>query len=88
MKSTKMWSAIALVAAFAVTGTSAAQVGGDIPLYDYNYYSDATYSELVGSQSGVCYQGYAGVGPTYGTITPYEQQVQVGVCRNGVTIYW
>lgn len=88
MKSTKIWSAAALVAAFTATGTSATQTGRDILLYDYTYYADSTYSEVVGSQSGVCYQGYAGVGPTYGTITPYEQQVQVGVCRDGVTIYW
>lgn len=88
MKLNRIWGAAALVAAFTATATSATQIGGDIPLYDYNYYSDATYSELVGSQSGVCYQGYAGVGPTYGTITPYEQQTQVGVCRDGVTIYW
>lgn len=60
----------------------------DIPLYSYTYYSDATYTTVVGHAWGVCYDGYAGIGPLQGQASAYQIEEQVGVCRNGMAIYW
>ena len=53
------------------------------PLYSYFYYSNATYTQLVGGGSDDC-NGYHGSG----IATRYEVVEQIGVCRNGMAIYW
>jgi hypothetical protein len=64
-----------------------AQAFVDIPLYSYEYYSDSTYTTMVGYAGGVCYSNYAGTGPLQGSGSQYVIATQVGVCRNGMAIY-
>ena len=67
------------------SGTLTAQLPdlGGTPLYNYWYYSDGSYSQIVGGGYDDC-NGYH----WSGTVTQYEVVEQVGVCRNGVATYW
>ncbi|MBW8302379.1 MAG: hypothetical protein K0M78_00220, partial [Brevundimonas sp.] len=82
--------ALTLAGAAALAAPAGASVGpGDIPLYDVHYYSDATYTQMVGWQTGFCnWNNPAMLGPVQGVETAYDQQVQVGICRDGAAIYW
>ncbi|SPU54432.1 Uncharacterised protein [Brevundimonas vesicularis] len=59
------------------------------PLYDYVYYSDATKTVVVGSWSGVCYSGYAGV-TQYpdGQVTAHYDKILVGSCTDDGGTIW
>ena len=76
--------ALAGLAATLGMGPATAQLPNNgTPLYSYFYYSDATYTQLVGGGSDNC-NGYFGSG----TVTQYKVVEQIGVCRNGMAIYW
>lgn len=77
-------SAVAL-AASAVAGPSAAML--DVPFYNYTYFSDATYTTVVGYEIGTCFNGQAAVQQMVGTGSAYVIQERAGVCRGDLTIY-
>ncbi len=83
--------AIACVTAIvsAALSTAALATPWSEPLYDYIYYSDATKTVQVGSWTGVCYNGWAGVTEfPDGTVTAHFDKVRTGTCLdNGGTIY-
>lgn len=73
------------LAVSAVAGPSSALL--DVPFYDHLYFSDATYTTVVGAEYGTCFHGQAAVHPLVGTTSPYHQQIRAGVCRGDLTIY-
>lgn len=73
------------MAASAVAGPGAARV--DVPFYNYLYFSDASYSELVGFEAGTCFNGQAAVQQMVGTGSAWMVQERAGVCRGDLTIY-
>ncbi|QTC87167.1 hypothetical protein [Brevundimonas pondensis] len=79
---------IALATATTLSATAPAMALSE-PLYDYIYYSDATKTVQVGSWTGVCYNGWAGVTEfPDGTVTAHFDKVRTGTCLgNGGTIY-
>ena len=77
----------AVIAGSLATPAANARGFGDEPLYSYEWYSDATYTTLVGHAWGVCYADYAGISPIQGVGSAYEVRTQVGICRNGQAIY-
>ena len=83
--------ALAIVAVATATTLSATAPAMALsePLYDYIYYSDATKTVQVGSWTGVCYNGWAGVAEfPDGTVTAYFDKIRTGTCLdNGGTIY-
>ena len=87
LKQFRLSGAAAILALSLGTAAAPAQAFIDAPLYSYDYYSDATYTTIVGNAWGVCYSNYVGTGPLQGTASQYVIVTQVGVCRNGVAIY-
>ena len=83
----------ALLVGGVVAGAAAAAQWDRVPLYSYIYYSDSSFTTVVGEHGGVCYgtPGYVYAGVTqypYGTVTAHVQEVRIGWClQNGETIY-
>ena len=73
------------LAASAIAGPSSAML--DVPFYNHFYYSDATYTTLVGYEIGTCFHGEAAVHQMVGTGSAYHVQERAGVCRGDQTIY-
>lgn len=75
---------VALTAALAMPGPAMAQYHqGTDPLYEYTYYSDATFSEDVGYSRDTC--NWWGVGSTAvrGTWTPHSTSQIWAYCVDG-----
>jgi hypothetical protein len=80
----------AVIAATTLAGMAVAGPGNamlDVPFYNYVYFSDATYSTVVGYEYGTCFNGQAAVTPLVGTSSAYVVQERAGVCRGDLTIY-
>jgi hypothetical protein len=73
------------LAASMVAGPSSAML--EVPFYNYFYFSDATYTTMVGYEIGTCFHGEAAVHPMVGTGSAYYIQERAGVCRDGMIIY-
>lgn len=73
------------LAAAAIAGPSSAML--DVPFYNYTYFSDATYTTVVGFETGTCFHGQAAVHQMVGTGSAYVIQERAGVCRGDLTIY-
>lgn len=87
MTKRKIVAALLVTASLSMPGPAFANHGA--PLYDTYYYSDATYTQVVGYDPvDCCYNG-----PCYPTHTGqssnYVQNVHVGYCaRDGGVAYW
>lgn len=77
-------AALAL-AGSAIAGPSSAML--DVPFYNYTYFSDATYTTVVGYEIGACFHGEAATQGMVGTGSAYVIQERAGVCRGDLTIY-
>ncbi|WP_439471367.1 hypothetical protein [Brevundimonas sp.] len=75
----------AALAVSAIASPSAAML--DVPFYNYTYFSDATYTTVVGYETGTCFHGQAAVHQMVGTGSAYMLQERAGVCRGDLTIY-
>jgi hypothetical protein len=75
----------AALAASAIASPSAAML--DVPFYNYTYFSDATYTTVVGYEIGACFHGEAATQGMVGTGSAYVLQERAGVCRGDLTIY-
>ncbi len=78
------WAAAALTGT-AIAGPSSAML--DVPFYNYTYFSDATYTTVVGYEIGACFHGEAATQGMVGTGSAYVIQERAGVCRGDLTIY-
>ena len=88
LKNLKTALALGAITLFGALSAAAPAAALSEPLYDYIYYSDATKTSVVGTWSGVCYNGYAGVAQyPDGQVTPYYDKIIVGQCTgDGGTI--
>lgn len=77
--------AAAALAGTAIAGPSSAML--DVPFYSYTYFSDATYTTVVGYEGGTCFHGEAAVHQMVGTGSAYVIQERAGVCRGDQIIY-
>jgi hypothetical protein len=82
----KLIKSLAFVAAVAVAGV--AGVASAVPpglLYEKYYYTDATYTTVVGHQLDRCVNGNVGSGTLHGSKSDYVIATAVGECPGG---YW
>lgn len=83
MKLIKSVAFTVAVALAAVAGAASAVPPG--LLYEKYYYSDATYTTVVGHQLDRCVNGNVGSGVLAGSKSDYVVQTAVGQCPGG---YW
>ena len=77
-------AALALGAAFTMSGPAAAQYHeGEDVLYYYYYYSDATYTDQIGWDRDTCNRWGIGRTATQGSSSPYVQTEPYAMCVNG-----
>jgi hypothetical protein len=83
MKLIKSMAFVAAVAVATFAGAASAVAPG--LLYEKFYYSDGSYSTVVGHQTDRCVNGIVGSGTLAGVKSDYVVQTAVGECPGG---YW
>lgn len=83
MKLIKSLAFVAAVTVAALAGAASAVPPG--LLYEKFYYSDASYTTVVGHQTDRCINGIVGSGTLAGSKSDFVVQTAVGQCPGG---YW